>query len=129
MSWLYDSDDSNPDALFDSDPDDDDAISGPDLDDDMPLLPENFYATEKEMFDDIQVWLVLHHYAFRKGRSKLISKDCKKLLYQCDYARLVLVANRQQDDPRRPYDRICNTSSKKASYEFSVSGVQVDQHY
>ena len=98
MSWLYDSDDSNPDAPFDSDPDDDDAISEPDLDD-MPLPPENFYATEKEMFDDIQVWSALHHYAFRKGRSKPISKDRKKLLYQCDRAGPVPAANRQQDDP------------------------------
>jgi hypothetical protein len=63
MSWLYDFDDSNPDALFDSDPDNNDAIFEPDLDD-MPLLPENFYATEKEMFDNIQVWLVLHYYTF-----------------------------------------------------------------
>jgi hypothetical protein len=82
MSWLYDSDDSNPDALFDSDPDDDDAISEPHPDDDMP-----------------QVWLALHHYAFRKGRSKPINKDHKKLLYQCDRAGPVPVANRQQDDP------------------------------
>jgi hypothetical protein len=81
MSWLYDSDDSNPDALFDSNPDDDDAISKPNPDDDMPLLPKNFYATEKKMFDNIQVWLVLHYYAFRKGRSKPINKDRKKLLY------------------------------------------------
>jgi hypothetical protein len=93
MSWLYDSNNSNLDAPFDSDPDDDDAISEPDPDDDMPLLPKNFYATEKEMFDDIQVWSTLHYYAFRKGRSKSISKDHKKLLYQCDRARLVLVAN------------------------------------
>ena len=75
MSWLYDSDDSNPDALFDSDPDNDNAISKPDFDD-MPLLLKNFYATKKEMFNDIQVWLALHYYAFRKSRSKLISKDC-----------------------------------------------------
>jgi hypothetical protein len=81
MSWLYGSDDSNPDALFDSDPDDDDAVSKTDLGNDMPLLPENFYATEKEMFDNIQAWLVLHYYAFQKGRSKPISKDYKKLLY------------------------------------------------
>jgi hypothetical protein len=81
MSWLYDSDDSNPDALFDSDPDDDDAVSKTDPGDDMPLLPKNFYATEKEMFDNIQAWLALHYYAFQKGRSKPISKDCKKLLY------------------------------------------------
>jgi hypothetical protein len=46
MSWLYDSDDSNLDALFDS---------KLDPNDNMPLLPKNFYATEKEMFDNIQV--------------------------------------------------------------------------
>jgi hypothetical protein len=74
MSWLYDSNDSNPDAPFDSNPDNNNAISEPDLDD-MPLLLENFYTTKKEMFDNIQVWLALHYYAFWKGRSKLISKD------------------------------------------------------
>jgi hypothetical protein len=99
MSWLYDFNNSNPDALFDSDLNNDNTIFEPDPDNDMPLLPKNFYAIEKEMFDNIQVWLALHYYAFRKGRSKPISKDCKKLLYQCDRARLVLVANRQQDDP------------------------------
>jgi hypothetical protein len=83
MPWLYDFDDSNPDALFDSDPDNDNAFSKPepDPDDDMPLLPKNFYITEKEMIDNIQVWSALHYYAFQKGRSKTISKDCKKLLY------------------------------------------------
>jgi hypothetical protein len=55
MSWLYHSDDFNPDALFDSDPDDNDAISEPNPDDNIPLLPKTFYATEKEMFDNIQV--------------------------------------------------------------------------
>jgi hypothetical protein len=55
MSWLYDSDDSNLDALFDSNPNNDDAISKLDPNDNMPLLPKNFYATEKEMFDNIQV--------------------------------------------------------------------------
>jgi hypothetical protein len=81
MSWLYDSDNSNLDALFDSDPDNDDAVSKPDPDDNMPLLPKNFYAIKKEMFDNIQAWSALHYYAFWKGRSKPISKDCKKLLY------------------------------------------------
>jgi hypothetical protein len=93
MSWLYNSDDSNPDALFNSDLDNDnDAISKPDPNN-MPLLLENFYAIKKEMFNDIQVWLVLHYYAFQKGRSKPISKNCKKLLYQYDCAKLVLATN------------------------------------
>jgi hypothetical protein len=129
MSWLYDSDDSNPDDLFDSDPDDDNTISKPDPHDDMPLPPENFYAIEEEMFGDIQAWSAQYHYAFQKGRSKPIGKDRKKLLYQCDCAGLVPVSNRQQDDPQRLHDRICSTSSKKTGCEFSVSGVQVDQHH
>jgi hypothetical protein len=40
MSWLYNSNDSNPDALFDSDPDNDNAVSETDLSNDMPLLPK-----------------------------------------------------------------------------------------
>jgi hypothetical protein len=53
MSWLYDSDNSNLDALFDSDPNNDDTVSETDPGDDMPLLPKNFYATKKEMFNNI----------------------------------------------------------------------------
>jgi hypothetical protein len=55
MSWLYDFNDSNLDALFDSNLNNDNAIFKPNPNNDMPLLLKNFYTIKKEMFNDIQV--------------------------------------------------------------------------
>ena len=48
------------------DVDDDDSESDfkPDSPNDMPLPPENFYATEGEMWTSIQTWATQHKYAF-----------------------------------------------------------------
>jgi hypothetical protein len=93
------------------------------------MPPKDFYATEAEMFNDIQAWLAQHAYAFQKGRSRQISKNCIKVVYKCDCAGKLLALNCQRDELQRPYDRICNTSSKKTGYEFSVNSVQVNQHH
>jgi hypothetical protein len=130
--WLYDSDDSDPDTPYDAN-DDPETNSEPDFEpnppNDMPLPPENFYATEDEMWTAIQTWAAQHRYAFRIGRSKPIGKDRKKVLYQCDRCGPLPVENRPRDDPLRPQHRIRSTSSKKTGCEFSVSGVMVDVHH
>jgi hypothetical protein len=126
-AWLFDSDDSDLDAFHDND--DSEPDSEPDSINDMPLPLENFYATEEEMFQDIQAWAARYKYAFRRGRSKPIGKHRKKFLYQCDRCGPMPVENRPRDDPRHPYNRIRATSSKKTGCEFSVSGVIVDAHH
>src|SRR5579871_4721998 len=103
-AWLFDSDDSDLDASHN------DNDSAPDFEsdsiNDMPLPPENFYATEDEMWESIQAWAAQHKYAFRHGRSKPIGKLRKKLLYQCDRCGPIPVENRPRDDPRHPNNRI-----------------------
>jgi hypothetical protein len=126
--WLYDLDDSDPDAPYDAD-DDPEPDSEPNPPNYMPLPPENFYATENEMWTDIQAWAAQHRYAFRIGRSNTIGKDRKKVFYQCDCCGPLPVENRPRDDLRRPQHRIRSTSSKKTGCEFSVAGVMVDAHH
>ena len=55
MFWLYNFDNSNPNALFDFDLNNNNNAISKLNPDNMPLLLKNFYATKKEMFDNIQV--------------------------------------------------------------------------
>ena len=129
-AWLFDSDDSDQDAPRDADDDDDsEPDSEPDSLDDMPLPPADFYASEGEMWTAIQAWAAQHKYAFRVGRSNVVNKHRKKLLYQCDRCGPLPVENRPRDDPQRPNHRIRSTSSKKTGCQFSVIGIMVDECY
>jgi len=74
-SWLDDSRDSNDSRDSDNSGDSDDSSnadtsrdSEPDFDD-MPLLPEDLYTTQDELFNSIQAWAKQHKYAFRVGFS------------------------------------------------------------
>jgi hypothetical protein len=94
-AWLFDSDDSDLDDFHDNDdskPDFEPDFE-PDSINDMLLPPENFYATEEDMFQDIQAWAAQYKYAFQRGRSKPIGKHWKKFLYQCDCCRPIPVEN------------------------------------
>jgi hypothetical protein len=70
-----------------------------------------------------------HKYAFRIGRWKNISKYQWKYFYECTCCGPTPVIDRPSNDPQRSYDRIRSTSTKKTGCEFSVCGVQVDDHY
>lgn len=141
-SWLEDSDldnstnadtnrDSEPDTSCDSELDvepDAEPDAEPDVDD-MPLPPKDFYTTQEELFASIQAWAKQHKYSFRIGRSKTIGKHWKKYYYICTCCGPKPIIDRPQNDPQRPRDRIHSTKSKKTSCEFSVCGVQVDNHH
>ena len=120
-SWLDDSDHSS-DTNTDSD-------TEPDVDSSMPLLPEDFYTTEDELFNAIQAWAKQHKYAFRILRSKPLSKTRKKVTYCCTRCGDKPIMDRPKDDPWRAHDRIRSTRTMKTGCEFSVCGVQVDDHH
>jgi hypothetical protein len=122
-SWFDDSDySSSTDTDGDNEPDVDSSSS-------MPLPPEDFYTTEDELFNAIQAWAKQHKYAFRILRSKPIGKSRKKITYSCTRCGDKPVMNRPENDPRRPRDRIRSTRTMKTGCEFSVCGVQVDDHH
>jgi hypothetical protein len=123
-SWLDDSGDSDDSSNADTSRD-----SEPDVDNDMPLPPVDFYTTQEELFNSIQAWAKQHKYAFRVGRWKPIGKHRKKYTYFCTCCGPKPIIDRPQNDPRRPRDRIRSTSTKKTGCEFSVCGVQVDDHH
>ncbi len=96
----------------------------------MPPPPEATYATEQELFESIQAWAKQHSYCFRIGRSKIINdKSRKKVYYECDRAGRRPSINRPLDDRLRPQERRRFTSTSKTGCEFSVVGVQVDDHH
>ena len=95
----------------------------------MPLPPENFYASEPELYAAIQEWAMQHNYAFRVGRSKKISKNRMKYMYFCDRCGQPPAVDRELNDKRRPNPRVRNTRSKKTGCEFSVCGVQIDDYH
>jgi hypothetical protein len=109
---------------------DNDGNTEPDVDSSsMPLPPEDFYTTEKELFDAIQAWAKQHKYAFRKLRSKPIGNSRKKVTYSCTRCGNKPIVDRPENDLRRPRERIRSTRTMKTGCEFSVCGVQVDDHH
>lgn len=106
-----------------------DGNTEPDVDSSMPLPPEDFYTTEDELFNAIQAWAEQHKYAFRILRSKRIGKARKKVIYCCTRCGDKPIMDRPKDDPRRPHNRIRLTRTMKTGCEFSVCGVQVDDHH
>ena len=122
-----DSDDSfNFASSLDSDTNQDPEL---DLDNSMPLPPEDFYTTKKELFSAIQDWSKGYNYAFRRRRRKKLTDTREKVYYECTCGGPRPIMDRPKNDPRRPQDRIRSTSSKKTGCEFSVCGVQVDSHH
>jgi hypothetical protein len=103
--------------------------SEPDFDNDMPLPPEDFYTTQEELFNSIQAWAKQHKYTFRIGQWKPVGKHQKKYTYVCTRYRPKPIMDCPQHDLWRLRDRIRSTRTKKTSCEFSVCGVQVDDHH
>jgi hypothetical protein len=95
----------------------------------MPLPPEDFYTTEKELFDAIQAWAKQHKYAFRILRSRPVSNSRKKVTYCCTRCGDKPIIDRPENDLRRPRERICSTRTMKTRCEFSVCSVQVNDHH
>jgi hypothetical protein len=122
--------DNEPD--LDDDPNDEDDPFADSLEPElnsMPLPPEAIYNSKDELFDSIQEWAKQYKYAFRTNRSKRISATREKVFYECDRAGPEPVQNRPRDYPRRPRDRVRLTSTAKTGCQFSVVGVQVDDHW